>query len=458
VARESLQVGCGAGFSNDRPEGGVGLTKTFVANGRPAALLYETLAERTLALAQLAKRQDPSKGYEPQLTSYLAPVLSSCLANRIPIIGNFGAANPRAAAKQILSLARDLRLEKIRIGVIDGDDLLENHSPEEIMKCRNDVSADLLTQRMISANVYLGAEPIARALEGGTDVIVTGRVADPSLALGPLVHHFGWDWDDWDRLAAGTLAGHLLECGAQVTGGYFADPGFKDVPEVAWVGFPIAEMESDGRMVITKATQTGGLVSKATVIEQILYEIHDPSAYLTPDVVLDITNVTVHEIGEDRVSLQGAKGKPRPDLLKGIVGFSDGWLGEGEISYAGPNALARARLAVSILKERMKAAYPDCLLRGDIIGACSVFNDDAGAALDEIRTDVPDARARVAVHSMDLEVAEMVRKEVAALYCCGPAGGGGIRTAVTPRVATASVFVPRGMVKPRVSFVEIKDE
>ncbi|HSB05559.1 MAG TPA: acyclic terpene utilization AtuA family protein, partial [Thermodesulfobacteriota bacterium] len=250
---------------------------------------------------------------------------------------------------------------------------------------------------------------------------------------------------------------HLLECGAQVTGGYFADPGFKDVPEVAWVGFPIAEMESDGRMVITKAAQTGGLVSKPTVIEQILYEIHDPSAYLTPDVVLDITNVTVHEIGKDRVSLQGAQGKTRPDLLKATLGFEDGWLGEGEISYAGPNAVARAHLALSILKERIKAAYPNCHLRGDIIGACSLFNDDSGAALHEIREDVSDIRARVAVHSLDLEGAEIVRKEVTTLYCCGPAGGGGIRASVTPRIATASAFIPREMVKPQVSFLEIHD-
>jgi len=457
MAREALQIGCGAGFSNDRPEGGVGLIKTFIANGRPAVLLYETLAERTLALAQLAKCQDLSKGYEPQLKSYLAPVLSSCLVHRIPIIGNFGAANPRSAAKQIVSLAKELHLEKIRIGIIEGDDLLESHSPEEIMKCRNDAPPNLSAQRMVSANVYLGAEPIVRALEGGVDVIVTGRVADPSLALGPLVHHFGWEWDDWDRLAAGTLAGHLLECGAQLTGGYFADPGFKEVPDVAWVGFPIAEVNPDGHMFVTKATRTGGIVSRATVIEQILYEIHDPSAYLTPDVVLDISNVTVHELGKDRVGIQGAKGKPRPDLFKAIIGFNDGWLGEGEISYAGPNALARARLAVSILKERIKTNYPTCHLRGDIIGACSVFNDDAGTALDEIRGDVSDVRARVAVHSMDLEVAERVRKEVAALYCCGPAGGGGIRTALTPRITTASALIPRERVTPRVSFGEMKD-
>lgn len=458
MAGDVLQIGCGAGFSNDRPEGGAGLAKTFVVKGGPAVLFYETLGERTLALAQLAKLQDPSKGYEPQLKSYLAPVLSTCLLNRIPIIGNFGAANPRAAAKQIVSLAKELHLTKIKIGIVEGDDLLETYSPEEVMTCRKDAPSDLLARRMVSANVYLGAEPIVRALKGGADVIVTGRVADPSLALGPLVHHFGWEWEDWDRLAAGTLAGHLLECGAQVSGGYFADPGFKDVLKVAWVGFPIAEVDPDGRILITKAADTGGVVSRMTVIEQMIYEIHDPSAYLTPDAVLDITDVTVREIGKDRVSVRGARGRPRPDLLKATVGFNDGWLGEGEISYAGPNALARARLAVSILKERIQAVDPNGRLRGDVIGACSLFNDDDGSALEEVRTDVMDARARVALHSLDFEGAERVKKEVATLYCCGPAGGGGIRTAVTPRIATASVLIPREMVNPRVTFLEMKDE
>lgn len=453
-----LQIGCGAGFSNDRTDAGVELVKTFISNGRPAVLFYETLGERTLALAQLVRQQDPAKGYEPQLEEYLHPILGPCLKHGIPIIGNFGAANPRAAAELIAALARKQKLAGMKIAIVEGDDLLGAYSSYEIMKWQNDAPSDLRPEKMVSANAYLGADPIARALSQNANVVVTGRTSDPALALGPLVQHFGWDGEDWDRMAIGTLAGHLLECGAQVTGGYFADPGFKDVPDPAWIGFPIAEVDSNGDLVITKADHTGGLVSRSTVIEQILYEIHDPSAYLTPDVVLDITRVTIEEAGRDRVRVKGARGRPRPPFLKVTLGFADGWMAEGEISYAGPNALARARLALAILKERIEAKHPGCQVRGDVIGALSLFNDDSGRALDESEGECLDVRARVAARSLSRDVSEMVRKEVATLYCCGPAGGGGIRTTITPRIATASAFIPRERVKPRVSFLEIKDD
>jgi hypothetical protein len=452
-----LQIGCAAGFSNDRTDAGIELVKTFRSSGRPAVLFYETLGERTLALAQLARRQDPSRGYEPQLEEYLRDVLGPCLEQGVPIIGNFGAANPRAAAERIASLARKQKLSGLKIAVVEGDDLLEAYSPREIMKWRHDGPPEMDAEKMVSANAYLGAEPIARALSQKANVVVTGRTADPALALGPLIQHFGWDGENWDKLAVGTLAGHLLECGAQVTGGYFADPGFKDVPDPAWIGFPIAEVDFNGDLVITKASHTGGLVSRATVIEQIIYEIHDPSAYLTPDVVLNITGVTVEEAGRDRVRVKGARGKERPPFLKATLGFDDGWMAEGEISYAGPNALARARLALAILKERIEARHPGCQVRGDVIGALSLFNDDSGRALAEREGDCLDVRARVAARSSTRDVAETVRKEVAALYCCGPAGGGGIRTFVVPKIATASTLIPRERVKPKVSWIEVRD-
>ena len=253
-------IGCGAGFSGDRLDAAGPVVDAIARSGRPGAIMFETLAERTLALGHLARRIDPAAGYEPLLAELVGPVLSTCLRAGIPVIGNFGAANPPAAAGLLHRLASGAGLPPPRIAVVHGDDLggLDGTEAWEDGAAPAGGVADL-----IAANVYLGARPIADALRAGAQVVVTGRVADPALALGPLMAHFGWDWDDWDRLAAGTLVGHLLECGAQVTGGYFADPGYKDVPRPEAIGFPIAEVLADGTAVITKPPGTGGCVTCA---------------------------------------------------------------------------------------------------------------------------------------------------------------------------------------------------
>ena len=243
------------------------------------------------------------------------------------------------------------------------------------------------------------------------------------------------------------MCGHLLECGAQVTGAYFADPGFKDVPGTADIGFPIAEVEADGSFVITKAAGTGGLVDLRTVKEQLLYEIHDPAAYLTPDVTLDITNVELSQVGPDRVLVTGARGHQAPHRLKATVSFYGDWLGEAEISYAGPNALARARLAITTINERVRRRDLPVRHRADIIGAVSVFDSDEGDLLAEF-DDVPsgDYRVRFAFGGKSQREVEQAVQEVNALYCCGPAGGGGVRQSVRPRVRTLSHMVPRELV------------
>ena len=441
-----LRIGCGAGFSGDRWGAAVAVVKTLRALGGPAALMFETLAERTLALAQLKRRQDPDSGWEPSLERFVAPVLRDCVEGGIPIIGNFGAANPKGAARRIQQLANALGLPDLKVAVIHGDDLFTALPSARV--------AELSQGKMlVSANVYLGAGEIAQALRGGAQVVVTGRVADPSLALGPMLAHFGWRDDDWDRLARGTMAGHLLECGAQVTGGYFADPGVKDVPDVANAGFPIVEMHEDGTFVVTKADGTGGCVDRRTVTEQLLYEIHDPAAYLTPDVVADISQAELHDDGHDRVRVTGVRGHARPATLKATLCYEGGWLAEGEISYAGPNATARAQLAASIVRERLKASQVK--LRADLIGVASVFADDAGAWQDahEARP-CDDVRLRIAAATPDRNVAESVTREVLALYTCGPAGGGGVRTHITPRLGSDSCFVPRDWLAPGWSFAE----
>jgi len=250
-----------------------------------------------LALGQVRKQTNPDLGYEPLLAELITPVLSDCVQYKIPIIGNFGAANPPAAAKLIKNIARQLGLRQIKIAVIEGDDITSSLDIENTPIWEGDSSIDIDKQKLISANVYLGARSIADALLAGADVVVAGRVADPALVLGPVMAHYQWAWDDWDIIAQLTLAGHLLECGAQVTGGYFSDPGVKDVPNLARVGFPFAEINDDGSFVITKPIGTGGTVSAQTIKEQMLYEVHDPESYITPDVILDISQVELSVVG-----------------------------------------------------------------------------------------------------------------------------------------------------------------
>jgi hypothetical protein len=437
MASSTLLVGCGAGFSGDRTDAAAPVVKTLAARGGPACIVFETLAERTLALAQLARRRDPSGGYEPLLDLIVAPILRDCLEHGIAIVSNFGQANPPAAAKRILEIAHGQGLRAPRIAVVHGDDL---SGATHRALLRRELGEALDSIDVVSANAYLGAEPIAAALAAGAEIVVAGRVADPSLVVGPVMAHYRIPPDDWERLGRATMAGHLLECGAQVTGGYFADPGMKDVPGLENVGFPIAEIAPDGGCVIGKADGTGGLVTEATVKEQLLYEVHDPAAYLTPDVAADITQAAVRRVAADRVALEGVTGHARPAKLKVNVNYEGGWLAEGEISYAGPGAEARARLAADVLRKRLAGVA----LRVDLIGALSLFADDAGRLLGRTPlNDGRDVRMRIAASSADRAMADELAREVNALYTCGPAGGGGVRTGVRARLDTLSGFVPR---------------
>ncbi len=446
-------IGAGAGFAGDRTDAAGPVAGALAACDGPRFLMFECLAERTLALSQLERRRDPARGFNPALDKFVGPVLGQCLCNKIKIVGNFGAANPRGAAERILALAREQGLPQPSVAVVEGDDLMDALTPQELAARETDGTILCGATSIVAANLYLGGEPIAQALDQGADIVVTGRVADSALALGPLMHVFRWRSDDWDRLAAGTLAGHLLECGAQVTGGYFADPPFKPVPGMADIGYPVAEIEADGGMVIGKPANTGGRVDRLTVTEQILYEMHDPAAYLAPDVVMDVTDVTVAEIGRDRVRVTGARGKPRPETLKATVCIDSGVLGEAEISYAGPNAAARARLAAEIVSERMKRRAPGLVFRTDAIGLVSVLGDDAGAFARSGNADAADVRLRFAAQSADPAEVEILLDEVEGLYCAGPAGGAGVRRRMTPRLASASCLIERSFAQPRVTML-----
>jgi hypothetical protein len=415
---KTVRIGSGAGYSGDRIEPAVELAE----RGDIRYLAFECLAERTIAIAQRARTEDPARGYDPLLPERMNAVLPVCARKGIKIITNMGAANPLAGAAVISAVARRHGLSGLTIAAVGGDDILSEITRGDYTLLETGESIAPLADRLISANAYLGISPLLEALGRGADVIITGRVADPALFLAPLVHEFGWDQEDWDRLGQGTVVGHLLECAGQVSGGYFADLSRKRVPDLARLGFPLAEVGEDGVAVITKVPGTGGMVSPATCKEQLLYEIHDPGAYITPDVVADFTGVTLTEAGPDRVLVEGGAGRARPETLKVSVGCRDGFIGEGQISYAGPDAVERGRLALEVVARRLEltgVAFDE--IRYDLIGVDSIHS--AGRSWADARPS--EVRARVAARTGTLRDAARVGNEVEALYTNGPAAGGG---------------------------------
>ena len=449
-------VGCGAGFAGDRFDAATPVVETLAHCDGPRYLIYEVLAERSLAIAQMARRVASETGYSPYLEQYLEPILTKVKDNNIRIVTNMGAANPIDAAQRVHEIAKNNMIHDLKVSIVSGDNLLAEHSVESIREKKTIEGISIQDREIIAANAYLGAAPIVEALAHGADVVLVGRTTDVALTLGPLMHEFEWSWDDWSRLAQGTLAGHLLECGGQVTGAYFADPGFKDVPNLAEVGFPIAEINESGEIVITKANKTGGLVNKATVIEQALYEIHDPEHYLSTDVTLDLTQMIIEEVAENRVRVTGANGTPPPLKLKATISVYGGWLGEGEITYAGSNALARAELAASIIRKRCQLIGIQDPVRVDIHGARSVYDNDIGSQRQKrLLPRDGEYRVRAAVRSDKSEIAQRVSDEVLSLYCSGPAAGGGVRQAVSEQIRTASILIDREWVMPYVKALRV---
>lgn len=441
-----IRIGGGAGYSGDRIEPAVELAE----KGGIDYLIFECLAERTIALAQRAKLADPLAGYDPLLVERMRAVLPLCVAKGIRIITNMGAANPLAAAAKIRDIARSLQLHGIKVAAVVGDDVKETIRAGNFI---DDTGQPLsrLGDRLLSANAYLGAQPLVEALAKGADVVVTGRAADPALVLAPLIHEFGWAMDDWHRLGQGTLVGHLLECAGQITGGYFADPGYKDVANLARLGFPIGEVDEDGTVIITKVEGSGGQVTAATCKEQLLYEIHDPAAYLTPDVVADFSNVCVEEAGPDRVRISGATGRTRPATLKVSVGYTDSYIGEGQMSYAGPGALARARLALAIVEERLKIiGVQTSETRFEMLGINAMHGDQLSVSAAEPY----EVRIRVAGRTDNLQEAQRIANEVETLYTCGPAGGGGATKSARDIVAVLSTLLPRDQIRTAVHMEE----
>lgn len=441
-----LRLGSGAGFSSDR----LGPAVDLARDGQLDFLIFETIGERTMAFGHRDRRADAQRGYNPQLATRLRAVLPHCRRAGTRIVTNMGVANVPAAGEVAIAVARELGMAGLRVALVLGDDVTALFGPEATLDDHPGGTVAAVGRPVVGANAFLGADAILPALETGADIVITGRVADPSLFLAPIIHRYAWRGDDWARIGQGTLVGHLLECGMQVTGGYFADPGIKDVPRLADCGYPIAEVAADGTAIITKLENAGGLVDARTVKEQLLYEVHDPTSYLTPDVTADFSTVAIDDHGGDRVRVSGAGGRARPDRLKVTVGFDGGYLGEAGISYAGLNAAARARLAADVLRERfdrMGGAF--CATRIDLIGVDSLHATARPSNAPPMAGNT-DVRVRAALRSTERADVEMLLWEVESLLCCGPAGGGGYRGQITPGVVTNSAFIERSAVHPHI--------
>ena len=446
---KTIRIGSGAGYAGDRIEPAVELAE----KGAIDYLVFECLAERTIALAQQAKMKNPAAGYDALLEARMKAVLPICKAKGIKIVTNMGAANPLAGVKKTAEIAKALGLKGLKIAAVTGDDVLDTVRSKPWRLEETGMSTGDLGNRIVSANAYFGVAPIVKALQDGADVVITGRAADPALFMAPLVYEFGWAMDDWDKLGKGTVVGHLLECAGQVTGGYFADPGSKDVEGLGRLGFPIGEVDEAGNLVVTKVAGSGGKVTARTAKEQLLYELHDPKNYYQPDVVADFSQVTIEEMGDDRVRVTGGTGRPRTDTLKVSVGYVDSYIGEGQISYAGPGAVARGRLALDIVRERLEIMQVRTTeMRFDLIGVDAIH----GATLSGRDGHAPyEVRARVTGRTDSMAEAVRIGNEVETLYTNGPAAGGGAFKSAREVVAVQSVLLPRTFLTMSVEIMEV---
>ncbi|HWE54114.1 MAG TPA: acyclic terpene utilization AtuA family protein [Acidimicrobiales bacterium] len=427
----SISIGSGSSGSGDRLAPAVALADS----GLVKYMAFDCLAERTLALAQMRRYEDDSAGYEPRLrriTERLAPFIGR--GGRL--IGNFGAANPDAGAREVVGALRDNGLGGTKVGIIRGDDVLKQVLQEDLelpeMCCRvSDPSLDV-----VSANAYIGAEPIVELLQQDVGVVVGGRLADPSLYVGPICHELGWEMDDWKRLGVATVAGHILECGMHASGANYADPPYRTVPRIHDLGFPFATISDDETIVVSKDPKAGGLVNEMTVKLQLLYEVHDPGSYLTPDVTADFSQLEARETSPDEVTVTGGSGNRRPHLLKVLVGLNRGWKVTAEVSYGGPGCVERAQLAADSFMKRLEPLSSEILeTRFDMHGAGALFSTALGST-------PSDVRLRVAARVATREAAEAFAEEGNFLYF-DVAGGGGVTTSIARAIGVTPGFIPR---------------
>lgn len=430
-----FRIGAGAGFAGDRFDGAEILAKS----GELDALVFECLAERTIGLATLRKISGAGEGFDPLLMRRLENTLPQMLQRGGKILTNAGAADPLRAG-----MAAKKNWPNARVASVLGDDVLGDLDLDSQIIGTDD-SLEKYRGRIVSANAYLGAETLVEALNQDADLVITGRCGDAALFLAPLLRHFGWI--EQKQIAAGILVGHLLECASQVSGGYFADEGKPAVPNLANIGFPFAEVTEDGSFEVSKVSGTGGLISRETVLEQLLYEITDPYRYITPDLTINITDVNIREVAPDRVSVSGAKAIDIPENYKVSVGIDDGYAAKGEIIYGGESSLYRARIAAEIIQER----WAQNLNRQEELTFEFLGYNSTRPWSKELR-EPNEVCLRVGTHTFEETAAKLLCQEVESLYLNGPAGGGGATSRYSKSVGIVSTLMPKSSIQTEVVF------
>jgi hypothetical protein len=453
---KSVRIAGGLGFYGDSWQP----IKASIERGNVQYVASDHLAELTLAILQKDRQRDPKLGYTRDLVPMLAELLPIALPKGIKFILNAGGLNPIAAREVLLTALKKFGV-KLKVGVVLGDSVLERLDELQAMGvslAHMDTGEDISTvhNRLLFASAYLGAHPLVEALDAGADIVLTGRVADAALFLAPMIHELGWQWADWDKLAQGMVVGHLLECSGQATGGNFGGD-WRSIPDLANIGYPIAEVWENGEALITKAPDTGGRVNFDTLREQLLYEVHDPSHYLTPDVDVDMTTLHMEEIGPDQVRVTGATGRPAPAMLKIVAGYEDGYMGQAIIGYAWPDALAKAYLAAQIIQQQMKRVG----LQGEeILIEYMGYNSISGPLADPTHAkDLNEVYLRIAIRCADKGGAAKLGRLVPPLGLSGPPFIGGAGGMIEPRglLGIWPTLAPRAVIEEyiRVSVEEI---
>ena len=453
--KQKIRIAAGQGFWGDLPDAPV----RQVESGPIDYLMLDYLAEVTMSIMQKQKARDPNAGYARDFIPLMKRILPACVERDIKVTANAGGVNVRGCANALIEVARELGLAgKVRIGIVTGDDILPRI--DELLsrgiELRNmDTEEPLSTVRdsIQSANVYLGAAPLVDALQQGAQIVITGRATDTGLTLAPLIHEFGWATNDWNHLAAGTIAGHIIECGAQASGGN-CQYEWRSIPDLANVGFPIVEAAPDGTFVITKHEGTGGRINVPSIKEQLVYEMGDPHQYITPDVVADFTTIHLQDDGRDRVRVYGIKGQPATEFLKVSISYSAGFKAVGTLVYAWPDAYEKAQAADRILRERLDRLG----LRFDhMLTEFVGVNATHGSLAGEPRADLPEVQLRFGVRGQDRSAIERFTKEIAPLILTGPpavTGFAGGRPKVEEIVAYWPALIPKSEIEPKVEVLD----
>ncbi len=451
---KSIRIANGQGFWGDSLEAPV----EQVTLGPVDYLSLDYLAEVTMSILQKQRARDPRLGYARDFVPLMERILPICMQKNIKVIANAGGVNPRACASEVIAIARKLGLRGVRIGIVSGDDILDRLDEllargHELRNLDTGRPVSDIRAHVLSANVYFGAFPIVEALRRGAQIVITGRTTDTGITLAPMIYEFGWREDDYDRLAAGVVAGHIVECGAQCTGGN-SQVAWKTIPDLDRIGYPIVEAYEDGTFIITKHEGTGGRVTPAIIAEQLVYEIGDPRRYITPECIADFTTIHLEEVGPDRVRVWGIKGGPPTEFYKVSISYFAGYKAVGTLVYSWPDAYEKARMADRILRkrlERLGLRFEEILTEFLGVNACH------GPLAPDPSPDLAEVQLRVSVRSHDEQAVERFTREIAPLILNGPptaTGFAGGRPRVEEIVAYWPALLPKSEVTPDVDVIE----